>query len=429
MDLVPPQTTDDEEYHVVIHNDTTWQIHARTYAGFAHAMETFSQLIRPEEDDTYTIGNVPIFVHDKPVYQHRGVMIDTSRHFLQIDTIYRTLDAMMYNKMNVLHWHITDADSFPLQLKTYPNLTKQGAFSDRETYSRDDIASIVEYAARRGVSVIPEIDSPGHTWSWGRSDQLKDITLKCDGRYNGQFDPTLNLTYEVIENIMREIHEIFPNSIVHFGGDEVERSCWDQRPSIKQWMNEHNISTYDDLQVYYRQRQKKIWREKISKTKIATYWANKDVNLPVEDDDIIHWWGTTKELIYIKDKPNKIVLSNYDLLYLDVGFGGSLGGSYGQAKTWKDVYSFNPKVEGIKGEVIGATTCLWSEVNSDSTQDNKLWIRSSALAERLWNPQAFKNWPELVERLYLMERLLIRRGIAASPITCELCARQPTTCF
>ncbi len=96
---------------------------------------------------------------------------------------------------------------------------------------------------------------------------------------------------------------------------------------------------------------------------------------------MVHWWGTTDELEAIKDKKNKIILSNYDLLYLDIGFGGLVGDKYGDFITWKDIYlKFNLKPQNIEGKIIGAESCLWGELNNDSTHFNKLFIRSSVLA-------------------------------------------------
>lgn len=109
-------------------------------------------------------------------------------------------------------------------------------------------------------------------------------------------------------------------------------------------MRAQNILTYKQLQVYYRQQEKKLWRTQISDTKKAIYWANEEIDLPVENDDVIHWWGVTKNVNKLAGRPNEVILSNYDITYLDIGFGGRYGTGYGTYITWRQVYSFNPKI-------------------------------------------------------------------------------------
>lgn len=116
-------------------------------------------------------------------------MIDTARHYLPFHMILETIDALMYNKMNVLHWHITDEDSFPLSLEKHPELAEYAAFSPEEKYTTAQAREVVRYAMVRGVRVVPEIDSPGHAASWARAPQNKGVA--CTGRYMGALDVTL----------------------------------------------------------------------------------------------------------------------------------------------------------------------------------------------------------------------------------------------
>ena len=111
---------------------------------------------------------------------HRGVMIDTARHFLSVSTLLRQIDVMMYNKLNALHWHITDSQSFPLYVSSHPYLSEYGAYNSSCVYSISDVNEIVEYAKIRGVRVIPEMDTPGHTRAWVLSPQMKEIGVCMD---------------------------------------------------------------------------------------------------------------------------------------------------------------------------------------------------------------------------------------------------------
>jgi len=145
--------------------------------GYLHALETFSQLISKDNNNNYFISYLPIEIEDAPAFAHRGIMIDTARHFLSKVAIKRTIDAMSYNKLNVLHWHITDDESFPIELQSFPEITKTGAYSSDEIFSSADVHEIVKYATEKGIRIIPEIDSPGHCRSWGQSDTLKDMVI------------------------------------------------------------------------------------------------------------------------------------------------------------------------------------------------------------------------------------------------------------
>lgn len=203
----------------------------------------------------------------------------------------------MLNKLNILHWHITDDESFPLLLTNYSQITNTSKFWDTAIFTKADVMHVVNYASIRGVAIVPEIDTPGHTWSWGKSADLANITLTCGTiKQYGQFDPTLEKTYEVVKSVMQDLSDFFPYApYIHFGGDEVVKSCYDSRPSIKEFMDKNNIPDYTALEVYYRQRQKSIWVNEVKSKKSVLYWYNKVDNLPAEEDDIIHWWGATSE--------------------------------------------------------------------------------------------------------------------------------------
>ncbi len=198
-------------------------------------------------------------------------MIDSSRHFLPVSAIKKTINALLFNKMNILHWHIIDQDSFPFQIPTLPELSQFGKIGG--TYSPQDVQQVINYAKLKGVRVIVQIDTPAHTHSWGRSEKYHENIVRCNLVYTGQFDPTLESTYDLVNQVMKYVNTTFADSYVHFGGDETLAICWNLKPSISQWMKENNVANYTELQILYRRKQKQLWR-KISPTKKAIYWAN-----------------------------------------------------------------------------------------------------------------------------------------------------------
>lgn len=194
---------------------------AQTIYGAIRGLETFSQLIQPD----YSIREQVI--SDYPRFPHRSVLIDSARHFLPVPLILAHLDAMAYNKMNVLHWHIVDMPSFPFESEAFPEMSRNGAFDANHTYSPSDIQSIILYAKYRGIRVIPEFDVPGHTFpSWDRVGVLhKNSTLltKCEvyesvGGY-GPLRADLETTYTMLETLFSEVTKRFPDGVFNIGGN------------------------------------------------------------------------------------------------------------------------------------------------------------------------------------------------------------------
>ena len=288
---------------------------AENYHGFLRGLETFFQLLEPTDDAVqYQINYFPIHINDYPSFGYRGVMIDTARHFIKLSTLKHVLDGMLFHKLNVFHWHIVDEESFPLQLESFPEITEYGAYSSKEIYTREDVDEIIQYARVRGIRVIPEVDSPAHSMSWGFSPGLSDIALRCPiwANYNGQLDPTLNKTYNVVKGVLDDVTSYFADEYVHLGGDEVSYSCWESKPWIKAFMVANNISSGIELQNYYKNREKTLLDSSLS----TIFWV-KDANFDYEENDILQYWGASTQYSLIQNYSNPVILSPYDYLYID----------------------------------------------------------------------------------------------------------------
>ena len=171
---------------------------------------------------------------DLPQFSHRGIMIDSAKHYIPKRLILETIDGMMYNKMNVLHWCITDDDSFPLVLEGVPELAEGGAFSGEEVYTREDVREIVEYALVRGVRIVPEISTPGRTASWIKSERYKTLKSSCERIIpgTGGFDiKDNNETMTLVRNVFKEVLEMFPDRMLHLGGQSQLSPCVNGGPS------------------------------------------------------------------------------------------------------------------------------------------------------------------------------------------------------
>ena len=189
-----------------------------------YGLETLSQVI--EES---VISFAPIVVNDEPRFHHRGLMIDTARHFLPLSIIRLIIDGMAMEKLNVFHWHLTDSESWPFQLPTFPNISLLGAYTPRLTYTTSDVRAIVEYAYDRGIRVIPEIDSPAHMASVNAAYPDWFACQPADGltAHWLLLDPSNEDVFTFMDGVMHVLNQTFMSDTWHLGGDEVGLNYFD----------------------------------------------------------------------------------------------------------------------------------------------------------------------------------------------------------
>ncbi|KAJ3082241.1 hypothetical protein HK102_001836, partial [Quaeritorhiza haematococci] len=183
---------------------------------------------RKAEDRLFMIKHVPVFIEDYPRFMHRGLLLDTSRHWYPPSVMMKLIDAMGWAKFNVLHWHIVDSQSFPLKSDALPDLAK-GAYSEYEIYTKSDVDRIVSFATDRGIRVVPEFDVPGHSHAWGFGYPELNLTI-CNNERDwqafaaqppsGQLDMTNKEVYRVLKTLFTEMAGWFPDSMMHLGADE-----------------------------------------------------------------------------------------------------------------------------------------------------------------------------------------------------------------
>ncbi|KAI9311108.1 glycoside hydrolase superfamily [Dichotomocladium elegans] len=492
-DLVPGA---DESYTLNI-QESGAVLTATTVWGAIRGLETFSQLvlahhssdkitdIHDSEDadnedhhrvDLY-IPETPIYIRDAPVYPHRGLMLDTARNYFPVKDILRTIDALAYSKMNVLHWHITDSQSFPLRLASVPELAQHGAYvlnQKRLVYTKNDVKQIVNYARARGVRVIPEIDMPAHTGSWAMSHKeiitcsdkfWLDATNEWDGRLaaeptTGQLNPVLDDTYTVVDKVIGEVASLFPDAYYHGGGDEPVYKCWEDSEDVRNYMKEYNATGSDLLNIFL---EKEVHFIK-NAGKIPILWEDSvtSKDLPIPKDVVLQIWNSPLQIA--AKKGYKVIASNSNFWYLDCGHGGWSGNDnsydeqerpavpeeveqvlnkYGLAdnynpgnwggsggdwcspfKTWQRIYqydiAFNLTQEEAKN-VLGGEVALWTEQTDATSIDGRLWPRASAAAEVLWSgrydaqnhPRGLSN---AMNRIFDWRYRLVKRGIKAEAL-------------
>jgi len=463
----------DESYNLTIatEDSTIVTIHAQTFFGARHGLETLSQLIDYDDDSEslQIVSNAGI--EDSPVFSHRGISLDTSRNYIGIPTIKRTIDGMAANKLNILHWHITDSHSFPLEIPSLPKMLQYGAYSPSQVYLAKDVKELVSYAQVRGVHILPEFDAPAHVgngFQWGEEDGQGNLTVcteqepwasVCVEPPCGQLNIANDKMYDVLSIIYTDMADMFqPMHAFHYGGDEVNLNCWNQTEEIVSWMEEHDHGL--DADAYYKQwsvfqehaRELLInaTEEDTAASAIGQHGIIWTSHL-TEEGRVDQYLNKTEYIIQIWTEYNsnvikevleanfRVIFSNYDAWYLDCGFGAWVGGPghnwCSPYKGWQTVYENSPHqiAQDLTGDehvdkILGGEVAMWTEQTDDSALDSRLWPRSAAFAERMWsNPS--ESWRHAETRMIHQRQRLVQRGIHADRLQPEWCHQNEGLCY
>ena len=419
----------DESYSLVVGATAraTAVLKASTVWGALRALETLSQLVEVamQKDGgmpsavappRYELRWAPWSIADAPAFMHRGVMIDTARHFLPLETLLRQIDALAFSKLNTLHWHAVDADAFPLDIAAFPYLSRNGAYSPAARYTEDDQKAVVQYARERGVRVIVELDMPGHisAWSLGLNDSLFiDCAKANSGDYNG-VTKVLDLAspdaLAAMVSVVDDAAKRFPSSHVHLGGDEVDLRCVNASASAQAWiLAQGGNATVEDLYVDFERRlhaavgrrrrrrgdsrrDARYGAEGSQQLRVVTWadvWtaanASGSLSTALPPGAVAQVWGRSPSVSDVAKSGVDVVRSTG--YYLSTGF--STGGT---DLVWESLYNVDPMPEGLSkaeaAHVLGAEACMWGEVTDQFNIDSKTWLRASVLAERLWTSNA-----------------------------------------
>ncbi|KAL3523769.1 hypothetical protein ACH5RR_016603 [Cinchona calisaya] len=382
-------------------------IEANSVYGALRGLETLSQLcVFDYGAKTVLVFKAPWFIQDKPRFEFRGLSLDTSRHYYPVDVIKQVIESMSYAKLNVFHWHILDEESFPLEVPRYPNLWR-GAYTKWERYTVEDAQEIVSFAKMRGINVMAEVDVPGHAESWGKGYPDLWPSSSC----TEPLDVSKNFTFDVISGILADMREIFPFKLFHLGGDEVNTDCWNSTPHVKQWLQDHNMTTKDAYQYFVLRAQEIA----LSHNWTPVNWEETFNAFPskLNPQTVVHNWLGPGVCPKAVAKGFRCIFSNQGVWYLDH-----------LDVPWDDVYFAEP-LEGIKDAseqqlVLGGEVCMWSETADPSNAQQTIWPRAAAAAERLWSNRdatsATDTNSSTLNRLEYFRCLLTRRGIPAAPV-------------
>ena len=379
---------EDESYTLTV-TDSGAQLNAPTPLGVLNGVATFLQLVQITPNG-FAVPAVTI--KDQPRFAWRGLLIDVGRHFIPIDVLKRNLDGMAAVKMNVLHWHLSDDQGFRVESKTFPKLAGMG--SEGKYYTQAEIRELIAYAHDRGIRVIPEFDTPGHSRSWfvGYPELASNpgpFTVDNENGPSSVTDPTREETYKFMDKFVEEMGKLFPDAYFHIGGDEVDGKFWDSNPKIQAFKEAHGMKTDGDLQAYYNQRLEKILTKH---HKIMVGW-----------DEILH-----------PDLPKNIVVQSWRgqeslAKAAEQGYRGLLSYGYYLDLMWPTTrhYATDPMSGAAanltpeqKKLILGGESAQWAEWVTPENIDSHIWPRNAAIAERLWSAQDVVDVNSMYTRMH-----------------------------
>lgn len=412
----------DEGYQLSVENETL-NLVANSLKGFAHGLSSIKQLaMLNSAGGNIFIPNLQI--KDWPAFEHRGLLLDCARHFFTKDVIKKYIDLLSLYKMNVFHWHLTEDQAWRIAIEKYPKLTEVGAWrteldgsSYGGFYSKKDIEEIVAYAERKQITIIPEIELPGHSQAAiaayrHLSCTGKQIEVANDwGVFKDIYCAGNDSVYIFLEDVLSEVIALFPSKYIHIGGDEAPKIRWEQCSRCQQRIEDEHLKDEHDLQSYFIKR-------------IQTFLNANDRQLIGWDEilegglaegAIVQSWRGMQGGIEAIRHGNRAIMSPTSHAYLDYGL---------KAIDLQKVYSFYPVPKELNKEeskkILGGECNMWTEhVPNEHSLDSKVFPRMLAMSEVLWSDSSGRNYAEFKNRVYshysILDQLNVNYGNETTP--------------
>jgi len=387
-------------------------------AGVFYGVQTLSQLIA--EADGKTV--VP-YVHiiDKPRFEWRGMHLDVSRHFFDKEFIKKYIDILAKHKLNVFHWHLTDDQGWRIEIDKYPKLTEIGAWRKGNAddkwkfdiygaeegkpkyggfYTKDDVREVLAYAKERFVTVVPEIELPAHSWSVlhaypNLSCTGKDWHMGEEWSFSDPFCAGNEETFTFLENVLTEVIDLFPSEYIHIGGDEAQKTRWEECTKCQTRIKSEGLKNEEELQSYFIKRIEKFLQ---SKGRKIIGWDEILEGGLAPDAAVMSWRGEDGGIEAAKQK-HEVVMTPAEFLYFNYPQSDPEIEivPYSKIIDLETVYNYNPVPEVLSEEeqkyIKGVEACLWSEYfYSEKQVINRLSPRVLALSEISWTETKNKDW-------------------------------------
>ena len=424
---INPESMPFDEGYAIVTSEHNVDITARSAAGAFYALQTVRQMVESGEWLTGAIA-------DYPRFEYRGVLIDISRHFRTLDFLKRQIDMMARLKLNRLHLHLTDAAGWRLQIDSYPRLTSYAAWRTPHDWkswwqggrrhveegsegasggylTKAEARELVAYAADRYITIIPEIEMPGH------SDEVLAAypELKCTNNPEHQGDLCIGkeATFEMMQAILDEVIEIFPSEYIHIGGDEAGKNNWELCEDCQRRMREEGLASVDELQSYMIHR---IERYLNARGRQIIGWDEILQGGLAPNATVMSWRGEEGGIL-AAEAGHKVVMSPHAYCYIDAPQDApySQPESIGGYLPLRKVYSYDPAPatmpESVARYILGVQANLWAEfIVEDDHYEHMLWPRAIAIAEIGWSQPEAKSYDEFRERAIRIVDSMIAEG-------------------
>jgi hexosaminidase len=385
----PVQELGEDESYTLEVTPAGAKLHAPNPLGVLRGLQTWIQLVSVTPDG---YSAPAISIEDQPRFPWRGLMIDSSRHFMPLAVIKRNLDGMEAVKMNVFHWHLSDNQGFRVESRKFPKL--QAEASDGLFYTQDEIREVIGYARDRGIRVVPEFDMPGHATAWltaypelASGPGPYPIERKW-GVFDPAMDPTNEKTYKFLNEFIGEMAKLFPDQYLHIGGDEVNGKEWNANPKVQEFMKSHGIKSNEQLQAYFSQRVQEL----VAKHGKSTIGWDEVLVPGVPNTVVIQSWRGAESLSAAAKQGYRGILSNG--YYIDLGWSAARH------------YAIDPMSGAAanlssqeKARILGGESTMWSEYVNAENVDSRIWPRNAAIAERFWSPQNTTDVESMYRRM------------------------------
>lgn len=428
----------DEGYKLEIVTDKVI-ISAFKPAGIFYGIQTLRQVMTGFDADNWKISCATI--EDKPRYPWRAFMLDCARHFMSIDLLKRYVDLLAYHKINVFHLHLTDDQGWRMEINRYPLLTEVGAWRKygilvkpgdiRDTnqkdqrhggfYTKKELKELVAYAQSRYITVVPEIEMPGHS----TAAVACYPELSCTGKHlevdttvyskKNLFCPGKEFTYEFLQNVLDEVCEVFQSKYIHIGSDEALKNSdnWKKCPLCQKRMKDENLKDINELQGYF---VKRIDAFMQSKGRIIITW-DEILEGGISQNAVVESWRGMEGADAASKLNHYVISAPYQYLYFDYSQDeDSTGTEWNGRNTMKRVYSFEPTPDNFTENqvkyVIGAECCLWTEGVFEHQVDSKVFPRLCAFSEVVWSSAENRDFINFTDRMKIHYPRLRSMGIS-----------------
>lgn len=419
----------DEGYQLAVSSKQI-EIRAKTDKGAFYAVQSLRQLLPVGfENNTFSQTRVSIpnvTINDAPQFKYRGMHLDVGRHFFSVKFIKKYIDALAMLKINTFHWHLTEDQGWRIEIKKYPRLQEVSAFRNQTLigkysddnpkfdgkryggfYTQEEIKDVVAYAQTRHITVIPEIEMPGHAQAaisaypelGCTGDQIK--VAETWGVFDDIFC-SKDETFTFLENVLDEVLELFPSEYIHIGGDEAPKGHWEKCPNCQQRIKDEGLKDEHELQNYFITRIEKYLN---LKGRQIIGWDEILEGGLAPNATVMSWRGMEGAIEAAKQH-HKVILTPTSHSYFDYyqSDSGNEPLAIGGYVPLQKVYHFNPIPDELTEEeskyVLGAQANLWTEyITNEKQVEYMVFPRIVAMSEVVWSPNKSKDYPDFVARL------------------------------